>query len=214
MISPYTSYHRLNRYECMYQGTGLPGPTLGIEKKSGDFLTTLRTEFYVRRESWTTLATKCRNFWTAVSTEFCTGSFRNPAKQAQILNGLLLWLFNRFNRDFLNIFYQRWSDNTVMYPDAGICWITWRLNAWFRNDGVLHSCAATSRWFDRRTRNYGVFHNISLPQIGEALGGRDHTTVMHACDKVADLIERDDFLRRQIIKIREQLYGRSPLANG
>jgi chromosomal replication initiator protein len=53
--------------------------------------------------------------------------------------------------------------------------------------------------------------NISLPQIGEALGGRDHTTVMYACDKVADLIERDDRLRRQLIQIREQLYGRPAL---
>ena len=50
--------------------------------------------------------------------------------------------------------------------------------------------------------------NISLPQIGEAIGGRDHTTVMYACDKVADMIERDDRLRRQLIQIREQLYGR------
>jgi len=49
--------------------------------------------------------------------------------------------------------------------------------------------------------------NVSLPQIGEALGGRDHTTVMYACDKVADLLERDDRLRRQLIQIREQLYG-------
>ncbi len=49
--------------------------------------------------------------------------------------------------------------------------------------------------------------NLSLPQIGEALGGRDHTTVMYACDKVADLIERDDRLRRQVLTIREQLYG-------
>ena len=49
--------------------------------------------------------------------------------------------------------------------------------------------------------------NISLPQIGETLGGRDHTTVMYACDKVADLIERDDRLRRQVIEIREQIYG-------
>ena len=54
--------------------------------------------------------------------------------------------------------------------------------------------------------------NISLPQIGEALGGRDHTTVMYACDKVADLIERDDRLRRQLIQIREQLYGRRAVA--
>jgi chromosomal replication initiator protein len=49
--------------------------------------------------------------------------------------------------------------------------------------------------------------NFSLPQIGEALGGRDHTTVMHGYQKVADLLERDDRLRRQVIGIREQLYG-------
>jgi chromosomal replication initiator protein len=51
--------------------------------------------------------------------------------------------------------------------------------------------------------------NASLPQIGEALGGRDHTTVMYACEKVADMIERDDRLRRQVLQIREQLYGRA-----
>jgi chromosomal replication initiator protein len=50
--------------------------------------------------------------------------------------------------------------------------------------------------------------NISLPQIGETLGGRDHTTVMYACEKVADLIERDDRLRRQVLQLREQLFGR------
>jgi chromosomal replication initiator protein len=49
--------------------------------------------------------------------------------------------------------------------------------------------------------------NVSLPQIGQALGGRDHTTVMYACDKVADLIECDDRLRRQVVNIRQQLYG-------
>jgi chromosomal replication initiator protein len=54
--------------------------------------------------------------------------------------------------------------------------------------------------------------NVSLPQIGEALGGRDHTTVIYACDKVADLIERDDRTRRLIIQIREQLYSRSRVA--
>jgi chromosomal replication initiator protein len=52
--------------------------------------------------------------------------------------------------------------------------------------------------------------NVSLPQIGEALGGRDHTTVMFACKKVADMIERDDHLRKQIIQIRETLNGRRP----
>jgi chromosomal replication initiator protein len=48
---------------------------------------------------------------------------------------------------------------------------------------------------------------ISLPQIGEVLGGRDHTTVMYACDKVSDLLEGDDRLRRQVVDIRDQLYG-------
>lgn len=51
--------------------------------------------------------------------------------------------------------------------------------------------------------------NISLPQIGEALGGRDHTTVMYGCEKIADMLERDDRLRRQVIDIKEHLFGTS-----
>jgi chromosomal replication initiator protein len=50
---------------------------------------------------------------------------------------------------------------------------------------------------------------ISLPQIGEVLGGRDHTTIMYGCDKVAELIEQDDRLRRQVVDIRDQLYGQT-----
>ena len=49
--------------------------------------------------------------------------------------------------------------------------------------------------------------NLSLPQIGQALGGRDHTTVMYACEKIADLLERDDQVRRQVVQIRQQLYA-------
>ncbi|HEY5572113.1 MAG TPA: chromosomal replication initiator protein DnaA [Anaerolineales bacterium] len=54
--------------------------------------------------------------------------------------------------------------------------------------------------------------NISLPQIGEALGGRDHTTVMYGCDKIADLLERDDRMRRQVIEIKERLYNQPRLS--
>jgi chromosomal replication initiator protein len=53
---------------------------------------------------------------------------------------------------------------------------------------------------------------ISLPQIGNVLGGRDHTTVMYGCDKVADLLEQDDRLRRRVVDIRDQLYGQLPSA--
>lgn len=49
---------------------------------------------------------------------------------------------------------------------------------------------------------------ISLPQIGAVLGGRDHTTVMYGCDKVADMIEQDDRLRRQVVDVRDLIYGK------
>jgi chromosomal replication initiator protein len=48
--------------------------------------------------------------------------------------------------------------------------------------------------------------NASLPQIGEALGGRDHTTVLYACDKISDLAESDPDIRRDLMAIREMLY--------
>jgi chromosomal replication initiator protein len=52
--------------------------------------------------------------------------------------------------------------------------------------------------------------SASLPRIGELLGGRDHTTVMYGCEKIADCLETDDSLRRQILAVRESLYNGSP----
>lgn len=46
----------------------------------------------------------------------------------------------------------------------------------------------------------------SLPQIGEALGGRDHTTVMYGCEKIANVIETDETLRRRVVSIRDRMY--------
>ncbi len=37
--------------------------------------------------------------------------------------------------------------------------------------------------------------NHSLPEIGEAFGGRDHTTVLHACKKIIELKESDHFIK-------------------
>jgi chromosomal replication initiator protein len=49
--------------------------------------------------------------------------------------------------------------------------------------------------------------NASLPQIGEILGGRDHTTVMYAIEKVTSEIETKTDLRKRVVHIKQQLYG-------
>jgi chromosomal replication initiator protein len=48
--------------------------------------------------------------------------------------------------------------------------------------------------------------DCSLPQIGQTLGGRDHTTVLYGCQKIKDGIEENDELRRDVLLIKEQLY--------
>jgi len=45
----------------------------------------------------------------------------------------------------------------------------------------------------------------SLPQIGRAFGGKDHTTVMHSTEKIDIAIENDAMLADQVQKIREEL---------
>ena len=49
--------------------------------------------------------------------------------------------------------------------------------------------------------------DASLPQIGEVLGGRDHSTVMHGWEKIASQIEQSDKLRREMLSIREIIYS-------
>ena len=41
----------------------------------------------------------------------------------------------------------------------------------------------------------------SLPEIGDAFGGRDHTTVLHACRKVDELCETDGRFREDKVKL-------------
>ena len=54
--------------------------------------------------------------------------------------------------------------------------------------------------------------DASLPEIGQRLGGRDHTTILHGCDKMSNLIETDDNIRRQFLSLREQLYSEAGVA--
>ena len=47
--------------------------------------------------------------------------------------------------------------------------------------------------------------NMSLTEIGKEFGGRDHTTVLHGCDKIKKNLEKDYNLEKSINEIKEIL---------
>ena len=47
--------------------------------------------------------------------------------------------------------------------------------------------------------------NISYPSIGQKMGGRDHTTVIHSCEKISGEVEKNDVLAQEIHQIRTML---------
>lgn len=47
--------------------------------------------------------------------------------------------------------------------------------------------------------------NISYPTIGEKFGGRDHTTVIHSCDKVKNDMKQSSVLTEELAQIRVML---------
>lgn len=49
--------------------------------------------------------------------------------------------------------------------------------------------------------------NASLPQIGEKLGNRDHTTVLYGYEKIATLIDADANIRRDCMEIKSSMYS-------
>ena len=49
--------------------------------------------------------------------------------------------------------------------------------------------------------------SASLEQIGQLLGGRDHTTVMHGWDKISAAVQEDHQLRNEVLAVRSMLYG-------
>lgn len=47
--------------------------------------------------------------------------------------------------------------------------------------------------------------DLSLPKIGESFGGRDHTTVLHACDKIGKEIKINPSLMEDIRELKEEI---------
>lgn len=48
--------------------------------------------------------------------------------------------------------------------------------------------------------------NIQLEKVGEIMGGRDHTTVMHAVEKVKSEVDQNSDIRRKVTAIKQALY--------
>jgi chromosomal replication initiator protein len=60
---------------------------------------------------------------------------------------------------------------------------------------------------------------MSLEQIGQYFGRRDHTTILHSCRKMKDLLQTEPAMRTTVEQVREMLRTRAgvqeePLAVG
>jgi len=44
-------------------------------------------------------------------------------------------------------------------------------------------------------------------QVGELLGGRDHTTIMHGVKKINGLLSTDEKIKRDVMGIKNRLFG-------
>lgn len=49
--------------------------------------------------------------------------------------------------------------------------------------------------------------DFSLPKIGNEFGGKDHTTVLHAIDKIEAALKKDTDLQRDINNLKERLHS-------
>ncbi|MHB8573464.1 MAG: chromosomal replication initiator protein DnaA [Candidatus Dormibacteria bacterium] len=63
--------------------------------------------------------------------------------------------------------------------------------------------------FPRQVAMYIIREEIasSLPAIGQAFGGRDHTTVLHSYDKISDAMQEEGDVRRDVETIRQRLFS-------
>lgn len=48
--------------------------------------------------------------------------------------------------------------------------------------------------------------NVQLTKVGEIMGGRDHTTVMHAVEKMKNEIDNNPDMRRKVMAVKQALY--------
>ncbi len=76
-------------------------------------------------------------------------------------------------------------------------------------DDILSPCRKKNLTEPRQIIMYLMREELkfSFPNIGQELGGRDHTTVMHACDKVIRVMKTDDKLREDLDILKQKIYS-------
>jgi chromosomal replication initiator protein len=47
--------------------------------------------------------------------------------------------------------------------------------------------------------------DLSLPKIGDSFGGKDHTTVLYACEKVSVQMSSDELFSNIVKELEEQI---------
>ncbi len=77
------------------------------------------------------------------------------------------------------------------------------------SDEMLGKCREKRLAFPRQVIMYLMREEMSasFPSIGNELGGRDHTTAMHACGKIKGELENSPKLRQDIDLIKQRLYN-------
>lgn len=48
--------------------------------------------------------------------------------------------------------------------------------------------------------------SFTVQKIGQILGGRDHTTVLHGRDRIKDLISKDSEIQRTVLEVKQKIY--------
>lgn len=73
---------------------------------------------------------------------------------------------------------------------------------------MLGSCRKANLVLPRQIAMYLLREEMGLPlmTVGDILGGRDHTTIMHGVEKMKQKFSSDSNLRHEIMLIKEKLY--------
>ena len=50
--------------------------------------------------------------------------------------------------------------------------------------------------------------DLSLPKIGECFGGRDHSTVLHAYEKISSDIKTNDSVKEIVATLESEISGK------